>query len=268
MKYTLLILAAFFSIIIYANINYEHGIIDMTLLDGGLGCVCHDVQPDSTVNVWIEGPDTLFPNDTAYYKLMMNGGPSVKGGFDLAVRFGVLDSVDTLTYVLFDELTHTSPRQFANATVFWDFMYTAPDSIVTDTIYSVANSVNGDGNPQPDDKWNFGENFPVIITAKPVSVNEEIILNDFELSQNYPNPFNPSTKIRFAILQDERGDTKDVSLKVYDVLGTEVATLVNEEKPAGEYEVEFSGGELTSGIYFYQLKADNFVETKKMLLLK
>jgi len=85
MKYTLLILAAFFSIIIYANISYEHGIIDMTLLDGGLGCVCHDVQPDSTVNVWIEGPDTLFPNDTAYYKLMMNGGPSVKGGFDLAV---------------------------------------------------------------------------------------------------------------------------------------------------------------------------------------
>ncbi len=268
MKYTLLILAVFFSIIIYANINYEHGIIDMTLLDGGSGCICHDIQPDSTVNVWVEGPDTLFMNDSAFYKLMMTGGPSVSGGFDLAVRFGTLDSVDTLTYILFDELTHTSPKPFMNATVLWDFMYTAPDSLVTDTIYSVANSVNDDGNPQPGDKWNFGENFPVTITAKPVYVDEEIVLNKFSLSQNYPNPFNPNTKIRFSIPQDERGETKDVSLTVYDVLGNDIAILVNEEKPAGTYEVEFDGNELTSGIYFYQLRAGVFIETKKMILLK
>ena len=273
MKYTLLILAAFFSIIIYANINWPHGIIDMTLLDGGEGCSCHDPQPDSSVIVWVEGPDTLFINDSAYYKIMMTGGPSVKGGFDLAVRFGTVDSVDTLTHILFDELTHTSPKQFANATVLWDFMYIAPDSLVTDTIYSVANSVNGDGNPQPDDKWNFGENFPVVIIDNPVSVDEEIILNEFELSQNYPNPFNPSTTIRFTIPQDVRRETQDVSLKVYDILGNEVATLVNEELSAGEYEVEFNshsgaGRNLTSGIYFYQLKAGNFVETKKMILLK
>ncbi|NNG26688.1 MAG: T9SS type A sorting domain-containing protein [Ignavibacteriaceae bacterium] len=268
MKYSLLILATFFSIIIYANINYEHGIIDMTLLDGGLGCVCHDVQPDSTVNVWIEGPDTLFPNDTAYYKLMMNGGPSVKGGFDLAVRFGVLDSVDTLTYILFDELTHTVPKPFANATVLWDFIYKAPDSLVTDTIYSVANSVNGDGNPQPDDKWNFGENFPVTITAKPVSVDEAIILNGYILSQNYPNPFNPSTTINFTVAQNQRQETREVSLKVYDVLGNEVATLVDDEKLAGSYDVEFDANGLTSGIYFYTLVAGNVIETKKMVLLR
>jgi len=85
----------------------------------------------------------------------------------------------------------------------------------------------------------------------------------FDLAQNYPNPFNPSTKISFQIA--ESGFT---SLKVYDVLGNEVATLVSEEKPTGEYEVEFSGSELTSGIYFYQLKAGNYIETKKMLLLK
>ena len=150
-----------------------------------------------------------------------------------------------------------------NATVLWDFIYKAPDSLVTDTIYSVGNSVNGDGNPQPGDKWNFGENFPVTITAKPVYVDEDIILNEFELSQNYPNPFNPSTKISFKIA--ESGFT---FLKVFDVLGNEVATIVSDEKPAGEYEVEFSGSELTSGIYFYQLKTEIFVETKKMLLLK
>jgi len=62
--------------------------------------------------------------------------------------------------------------------------------------------------------------------------------------------------------------TGNVTLKVYDVLGNEVVTLVNEEKPAGEYEVEFDGSTLTSGVYFYQLKAGRFVETKKMTLLR
>ena len=91
----------------------------------------------------------------------------------------------------------------------------------------------------------------------------EFLLNKFELLQNYPNPFNPSTKIKFTI-----PDLGFTSLKVYDVLGNEVITLVNEEKLAGKYEVGFSGDELTSGIYFYQLKAGSFIDTKKMVLLK
>jgi hypothetical protein len=90
----------------------------------------------------------------------------------------------------------------------------------------------------------------------------------FFLSQNYPNPFNPSTKIKFQIPGQARNDNNLVTLKVYDLLGREVATLVNEEKPAGEYEIEFDGTRLPSGIYFYQLKAGNYIETKKMVLLK
>jgi len=86
---------------------------------------------------------------------------------------------------------------------------------------------------------------------------------NFTLKQNYPNPFNPNTIIRYQL--PERGN---VSLKVYDVLGNEVATLVNEENPAGEYELEFNAEELTSGIYFYQLKTDNYIKTKKMILLR
>lgn len=85
----------------------------------------------------------------------------------------------------------------------------------------------------------------------------------FSLSQNYPNPFNPNTTIRFQI-----PERTFVTLKIYDILGKEVATLVNEEKSAGEYEVEFSGNNFTSGLYFYQLKARNYIETKKMILLK
>lgn len=83
------------------------------------------------------------------------------------------------------------------------------------------------------------------------------------LDQNYPNPFNPSTEILYQI-----ADVGFVSLKIYDILGKEVATLVNEEKPAGSYEIIFYGTNLRSGIYFYQLRVGNYTETKKMLLLK
>jgi hypothetical protein len=106
-------------------------------------------------------------------------------------------------------------------------------------------------------------------------VDVDIIINNYSLKQNYPNPFNPSTKIRFTISPARTelyagGDLRFTILKVYDVLGNEVATLVNEEKPAGNYEVEFSINnlQLTSGVYFYRLKAGEYLETKKMILLK
>ena len=102
------------------------------------------------------------------------------------------------------------------------------------------------------------------------SINE--LPNEFKLYQNYPNPFNPSTKIKFAI-----SDFEFISLKVYDVLGNEVAILVNEYKSAGEYEVEFNAQYISSfqlvrnligGVYFFQFKAKDFIQTKKMILLK
>ncbi len=94
-------------------------------------------------------------------------------------------------------------------------------------------------------------------------VEDATIPREYSLEQNYPNPFNPITNIKFRI-----SDFGFVSLKVYDVLGNEVATLVDEEKPAGNYKVDFSANGLTSGIYFYTLTAGNFKETKKMILMK
>lgn len=85
----------------------------------------------------------------------------------------------------------------------------------------------------------------------------------FELYQNYPNPFNPSTQIKYAVKENGM-----VTLKVYDVLGKEVASLVNEEKQAGTYTVTFDAGKMASGIYFYTITANNFQKTKKMLLIK
>ena len=99
---------------------------------------------------------------------------------------------------------------------------------------------------------------------EPVGVQEEqLSSNSFYLHNNYPNPFNPSTKIKFWIPGQARNDNTKVSLKVYDVLGNEVATLVDEEKAAGEYELEFNGKGLPSGIYFYTLRAGNFLTNKK-----
>ena len=107
-----------------------------------------------------------------------------------------------------------------------------------------------------------------------LSVERNSILNiQFTLRQNYPNPFNPSTTIEYSIAPQEKASVgtsfmKFVKLKVYDILGNEIVTLVNEEKYAGNYRVEFDASRLASGIYFYQLVVNNFIETKKMILIK
>jgi len=93
----------------------------------------------------------------------------------------------------------------------------------------------------------------------------KILPEGYSLSQNYPNPFNPVTKINYEL---RIKNYEFVSLKVFDALGKEVATLVNEKKSSGRYEVEFDGSNFSSGIYFYKLQTEGFIETKRMILLK
>jgi hypothetical protein len=101
-------------------------------------------------------------------------------------------------------------------------------------------------------------------TENAVSVeNTKSAVNSFGLDQNYPNPFNPSTKIRYSVQAAEF-----VTLKIFDILGREIKTLVNENKPAGTYEVDFNAANIPSGIYFYNLTAGNFTDVKKMMVLK
>ncbi len=100
----------------------------------------------------------------------------------------------------------------------------------------------------------------IILDTKDVETPE---VDEFELSQNYPNSLNPGTKIKYQIPK-----LSFVTLKVYDVLGNEVATLVNEEKPAGTYLVSFNAAQLTSGVYIYKLETNDFIDVKKMLMIK
>jgi hypothetical protein len=117
--------------------------------------------------------------------------------------------------------------------------------------------------------YSVGNNGIILrIKLGPDSIGSIDQATSYSLAQNYPNPFNSTTNIVYQI--PDRGF---ITLKVYDILGREVAILVNEEKAVGSYEVQFNshsveGRNLTSGIYFYRLKADEYSETKKMILLK
>jgi hypothetical protein len=109
----------------------------------------------------------------------------------------------------------------------------------------------------------YASNFDTLTVVSVEDNFAENIPDGFLLYQNYPNPFNPVTNIQYAI-----GSRQFLTLRVYDILGREIATLVNEKKPAGSYEVNFDASSLSSGIYFYQLKAGNYISTKKMILMK
>jgi hypothetical protein len=96
-----------------------------------------------------------------------------------------------------------------------------------------------------------------------VEQTDETIPKDFALYQNYPNPFNPSTTIHFELPKETH-----VTLKVYNMLGQEMMTLVNENKDVGRYEVKFNASTLSSGVYYYRLVAGQFMETKKLILIR
>ena len=105
-----------------------------------------------------------------------------------------------------------------------------------------------------------------IIKDNPLTGVNETASNtpsNYELNQNYPNPFNPTTNISYSIPK-----TSKVTLKVFDILGREVQTLINKEQTPGHYTVTFNAQNLASGVYFYQINAGSFIQTKKLMLLK
>ncbi|HSL87818.1 MAG TPA: T9SS type A sorting domain-containing protein [Ignavibacteriaceae bacterium] len=357
MKINTILFLFFFGVLVYAGIEYSTGITGVTEKNGD-GCTCHNLTPEPTVWVRIEGPDTLLQGQTAQYTLKLSGGPAISGGFNVAAYSGVLNLDGNGVQKIGDELTQTSPRMFVDSVVSWTFSFTAGNTNYIDTLYSVANSVNGNGDPTGD-QWNFGAKFPIVVldvipveltsftasiingsvnlnwqTATEVNnsgfvIERSVISNpsgmrnlnwedigfvngfgtttsskqysftdnsplagnlyyrlkqmDFDgsftysnvieidiktpakysLEQNYPNPFNPSTVIRYQLSVNSY-----VTLKVYDVLGNEVAVLVDEFREAGRFEITFDASNLASGMYLYRLQSGNYIETKKMVIIK
>jgi len=106
--------------------------------------------------------------------------------------------------------------------------------------------------------------FNLMKAVKDINLSEsDIVPTQYSLEQNYPNPFNPSTTLKYEIPKESY-----ITLKVYDILGREVATLVNKQQKAGYYEIDWNAVNNSSGIYFYKIQAGDFLETKKMILMK
>jgi len=174
--------------------------------------------------------------------------------------------------------TWTNPEVFTPAsTPSLDFRHASivpisPVEPVDDDIITVHLAMQGD--PMPASTANGWNIMPASITAQYYHFtteilvviqgnDDEIIANNFNLEQNYPNPFNPSTTINYNL-----AERSAVSLKVYDVLGNEVANLVNTTQEAGQHNITFDASSLSSGLYIYTLNAGNFISSRKMMLLK
>ena len=245
------------AVIIYAH---ENGIVERTLKNGD-GCTCHSDSPSANVLVTISGPDTLEVGQSAIYTVTIQGGPLGSGGTNIAASDGNLDPVSGDLKKESNELTHVSPKLPSAGNVTFQFNYTSPSLPGQQILFANGNSVNLNGD-NSGDQWNFAAN-KIINIVQPTGIDDQFLGSSFELLQNYPNPFNPTTKISWQSPVNSRQ-----TLKVFDILGNEVATLVDEEMEAGYHSVDFSASELPSGVYFYRIQAGSFVETRKMMLLR
>ncbi|MBF8248582.1 MAG: hypothetical protein HW374_1382, partial [Bacteroidetes bacterium] len=220
---------------IRGNMIMEDGVFTTTLTGTQAGT---SSSARGTGVVW-------FSNDTTMYHITF-------AGLSSAFSAGHIHQAPSGT-VLFP-LTFTDSTSGGN----WN---NAADSIVALLIkgrlyYNVHSSTNSAG----EIRGNLGLGSVVVTSVDQISSE---IPASFELLQTYPNPFNPSTSINFSVNR-----TAHVSLKVFNLLGQEVAALMDEVKAPGTYKVTFDARSLTTGIYFYKLTANNFAETRKMVLLK
>jgi hypothetical protein len=156
--------------------------------------------------------------------------------------------------------THTYDAQ-GNLTAIWIHSWVNATWTPVNTYYgwSVADSAGND--------YEFIRYYNLTLTYKPMVINDVSehanVHASYTLSQNFPNPFNPSTTIKFELPK-----ASEVRLNVYDLLGREASVLVNDRRDAGVYEVKFDATGLSSGVYFYRIQAGDFIQTKRLLLLK
>jgi photosystem II stability/assembly factor-like uncharacterized protein len=205
--------------------------------DGGANWILKGVIPNiPLLDLPQNGSINQFTNNLRFYWYMSTGAASyrIQVATDSLFTSLIIDSTLTITDVYFNELQNSTKY------------------------YWRVQAISSSGSSAFSEIWSF--------TTEPstgVDDFDKEIPHTYILNQNNPNPFNPSTKIIFGIPKAGL-----VSLKVHDILGREIETLVNEEKRPGRYEVEFNGSSLASGIYFYRITTTGFTETKKMILMK
>jgi hypothetical protein len=236
------------------------GITGRTLKPGSSpGCAlkgCHAGLQEAAIV--IKAPSVLAANQVARCTVLVLG---MNTGVNISVTDGSLSPVLRLLAIN-GELTHPS-----SGTGIYVFDYTAPASPGTETIFATGLS-GGKAGP-----WGFASDKMVYVDL--IADRKEVPAPlSFALEQNYPNPFNPTTTIQYTIggvvaPSGAKGPVSmNVKLSVYDLLGREVAVLVNERRAAGSYQDIFDGNGLASGVYVYRLIAGEAIETKRMVLLE
>jgi len=261
--------------ILISQENYDSGFVDYSTVFNWwykpLGNDCTVLFTCNTNRAAIKG----MPEGTVFKTLHLFGNnPPMNWP-----KSGWLDSDSTLGIKMYDDGTHgdkiAGDKIFSNQITFQKY-----SSAIVSYKYSANWGLpeNGGSNKNEETEMNrtlyilngvtneaLEDTFGITRTKylTDVTTSEMLPPSNFKLEQNFPNPFNPTTVISYQLSVDSK-----VSLKVFDVLGKEIAVLVNEEQPVGIYQVSFNQQQLASGIYFYQLRADSFVQTKKMILLR
>ncbi|MCE1164302.1 MAG: T9SS type A sorting domain-containing protein [Bacteroidetes bacterium] len=180
---------------------------------------------------------------------------SGKYGVDIAALNGTLSAVSGSGLTLMSgELVQSAGITYVSPKVI-QFNYTAPGSAGSDSLYATVDRGHSGA-------WYWAPNKGFKIYTVSGIVNNETPVN-YYLSQNFPNPFNPVTKITYGVMK-----ASNVKVTVYDMLGKQVASLVNEYQNAGNYYVNFDASKYSSGIYYYKIEAGDFREVKKMSLIK
>jgi hypothetical protein len=192
-----------------------------------------------------------WPNQAPmiYYRKSTNGGTN--WSVYTATTFSYHNNVDSFSFSISPSVNNTMVEYYFAAQ---DIALPLPKMA---TLPAGGSGINPPGSTAPPTRFMFTVGF---LNIDPISAE---IPKLFKLYNNYPNPFNPSTKLRFDI--PKAGFTK---LVVYDLLGRQSAVVLAQELKAGKYEIAFDGSALSSGVYFYKLVSGNFVDTKKMLLVK
>lgn len=215
-------------------ILHIHGTADATVTyQGGIANLW---SVDSTLNFWIQNNNCLLPADTLFLPdIDPNDGCTVQ-------KITYANSLDSSIIVFYRVVDggHSWPGALTNP---------YPNSYPTNRDINASVEI-----------WNFFKNNELITTVEP---KNSFPPGNLSLDQNYPNPFNPSTTIEFDLPK-----TSEVTLKIFNILGKEVATLVSDRLSAGSYSYEWDASQLASGVYLYRLQAGTYVETKKMILLK
>jgi hypothetical protein len=250
-------------------VNSENGVENYTVTLGSANAgfikVLDDLDSNGSPDFTLSGPQTVYRIDTKTHNTLWQYSPGASyiRGVDMLSDVNGDGEKDVI--VGMQTPGNVIVLNGATGAAMFTFSFGSTVTFRADKVVAL-NSIDGNSTTEfmggcRDGKlicFSGGQNVPIGI-----GVISTEVPGTFELQQNYPNPFNPTTNIRFAVPHNEL-----VTIKVYDILGKEVATLLNENKQAGTYEVNFNASSLSSGVYFYKMSAGKFSSIKRMVIIK